>query len=412
MAKFCIKLGEINKLLLFPFLLALARIIIIIVEKFYPEKQRNIIMDGYSMALGHIAIIIIPHIKYFSVSNQKEKTKCQCQCTCKNFLHYFILLVLYFIDDFVSDYSTMKITEVKSFFYPISELITTKEGIVIILITILAKLMLKYEYFIHHYLSISFFVIFCVSIDLLLESYSYLSKASFIEILFNSLSIITRVIYLCYIKYLIDKQYHYYWNIVLSRGILLISVLTPILILILIIPKGKKEQIDIIFYSYFDNVPVGIIISKFIINFILQFVYNTLQILTIFYLSPEYILISENIARILSFFLTKYDNYKLYICIIFFILQLFSLMIYLEILELDFLNLNKNTKRNIKLRVDNDNVERTESLDHGKFEAGDGYIFESTKSEKGKKYDEDDSSIELEQLENKNENDKNINNEN
>ena len=54
-------------------------------------------------------------------------------------------------------------------------------------------------------------------------------------------------------------------------------------------------------------------------------------------------------------------------------------MIYLEILELNFCNLNKNTKRNIKLRIDVDDgqIERIESLDDSKFEAGDGYIFEN-----------------------------------
>ena len=50
-------------------------------------------------------------------------------------------------------------------------------------------------------------------------------------------------------------------------------------------------------------------------------------------------------------------------------------MIYLEIFELNFLNLNKNTKRNIKLRVDDEQNDRLESLDSGKFEMGDGYIF-------------------------------------
>ena len=43
------------------------------------------------------------------------------------------------------------------------------------------------------------------------------------------------------------------------------------------------------------------------------------------------------------------DNSKFY-CIIFFAFQLFFLMIYLEILELNFCNLNKNTKKNIEFR--------------------------------------------------------------
>ncbi len=37
-------------------------------------------------------------------------------------------------------------------------------------------------------------------------------------------------------------------------------------------------------------------------------------------------------------------------CIFFFILQFFGLMIYLEIIELNFCKLNENTKRNIDLR--------------------------------------------------------------
>ena len=39
-----------------------------------------------------------------------------------------------------------------------------------------------------------------------------------------------------------------------------------------------------------------------------------------------------------------------YYCIIFFIFQLFFLMTYLEILEFNFCNLNKNTKKNIEFR--------------------------------------------------------------
>ena len=167
----------------------------------------------------------------------------------------------------------------------------------------MAKLLLKYEYFIHHYLSIGLFVVFSISIDLILDSYSNFSKIETLELIFNFVSIISKVLYLCYIKYMIDRHYHYYWNIGLSHGILQLIVISFVLICIFIAaPKGKKPMVDIIFYDYFTVVPLGIIISKFIINCILQFLYNALQILTIFYLSPEFVLISDNIARILYFF--------------------------------------------------------------------------------------------------------------
>ena len=322
MPKFCIKLGTFKKVLLFPFLLALANIILIIFKLFYPEKQENLVMDGFSMAFGIMAVKIIPHLKCFSLSNQKEKTKCQCQCSCKNFLHYFILFILFTFEVVVSYFSSLRENGNKKI--NISEILSTKDGIVIILITILAKLILKYEYFIHHILSIIFFVAISVSMDLILGYYSYLSKSDLIIIICTCLSVITRVAYLCYIKYMIDKQYHYYWNIVFFHGALLLSITSLLFIFIL---SNVNKETTIQFYNYFIKIPVGIIIGKFLLNFILQFIQSVLEILTIFYLSPEYILISNSLIEIICLVLINYDNYKLYICILLFILQFFSLMV-------------------------------------------------------------------------------------
>ena len=74
------------------------------------------------------------------------------------------------------------------------------------------------------------------------------------------------------------------------------------------------------------------------------------------------------------------------------------------------MNLNKNTRRNIKLRIDDDKIDRTGSLDTDNFEVGDGYIFDSQENEKENQNDEDDyNSAELGQLKHKKEYDKDIN---
>ena len=336
MAKFCIRLGRFNKILLIPFLLTLVQIAITIYKLYFPKVSGSFFIGGVGESLGQMAIIIIPYIKCFSVSRQKEKEKCQCQCSKINFLHYFILLLIYLIDTAICLFLAVFMN---SAFSEISDIFTTKEAITIIFITILLRLLLKYEYFIHHYLSTFIFVVFCVSIDVLLYNYSSFSDAVPLDIILNFLTILTNVGYLCFIKYMIDKHYHYYWNIVFSLGTM---------------------KIVIIFILFF-----------------LYFIYYLLEILSIFYLSPEYILIAQIAAKIVNILEKGNDNK--YFCIIFFILQYFSLMIYLEILELNFCNLNKNTKRNIKLRIDVDDgqIERIESLDDSKFEAGDGYIFEN-----------------------------------
>ena len=67
MSKFLIKLGEFKKTLL----------------------------RTTSKGLGKLAVVIIPHIKCFSISNKNKKAK--CECSRKNSLHYLILLFLYAI---------------------------------------------------------------------------------------------------------------------------------------------------------------------------------------------------------------------------------------------------------------------------------------------------------------------------
>ena len=178
---------------------------------------------------------------------------------------------------------------------------------------------------------------------------------------------------------MIDKHYHYYWNIMLSLGINQLAICIIINIYVLIMQKLKKNSITFIFFEYLNEVPIGIIISKFIISFIFKFIFRALEILTIFYLSPEFTFISENVAKLIIYL--KEGNKNKYISIIFFICQFFCLMIYLEILELNFLKLNKNTKRNIKLRIEDEHIDRLDSFKMDKFETGEGYIFETEENE-------------------------------
>ena len=303
----------------------------------------------------------------------------------KNILHYFILLFIYLID-LNANYFLSILKD--SAILKISDIFTTKETITIIFITILCKLLLKYEYFIHHYFSTFMFVLFCISIDLLLNNYSSLSDTVLLDIIANFFGIFTKVGYLCYIKYMIDRYYHYYWNIEFALGILKIIVLfIPFFI-------AYKRIIN-----SFKGISIGIYIGNFAISFILYFIYYLLEILTIFYLSPEYILIAQIAAKIVNILEKGIDNK--YFCLIFFILQFFSLMIYLEIIELNFLNLNKNTKRNIKLRIDDGQIERTESLDDSKFETVDGYIF---KNEMEEENDKNNLRVELNQFQDLDEN--------
>ena len=69
----------------------------------------------------------------------------------------------------------------------------------------------------------------------------------------------------------------------------------------------------------------------------------------------------------------EFEKYQ-YCYLIFYVLQIFSLMIYLEIIELNFCNLNKNTRRNIKSRAEDDLIQRLDSINSNNFEEEGGYI--------------------------------------
>ena len=407
MAKFFIRLGEFNKAMLLPFLLALAQLIRIILDDVLKEGKKNYILESSILGLGQVAVIIIPHIEFFSLSNKKEKNK--CECSYKIILRYAILLFLYGIETNVMYvcYISQMISQMrrkdgnyksKSMFRMKSEGLATKEGLEMVFITIIAIFLLKYKYFIHHILSIIFFFISSTAFDIFNGNFTYkVFKIDIPSNLFLLGSFFAEGGYFCFIKYMIDKHYHHYWNIMLSIGIMVVTV-NVVLIMIITITNENSLLPDFIddFLVYFQEVPVGIIVSRFFINFILQFIACVLEILTIFYLSPEYILISQNLSKIyVVFYALFYPKdyhliYKYQYCyILFYLLQIFGLMVYLEIFELDFLNLNKNTKRNIKSRVDDDFIERIDSFNDKGFEAEGGYIVSDEESEKGKKNNEE-----------------------
>ena len=132
-------------------------------------------MAIYSIALGQIAVRIIPCIKCFTIKNQENKKK--SHYSKKIILHYFILLFFYSIDSISTIFCfTLDTHEDKLHNDQFLELFSVKDGIQILLITILFILLLKYEYYIHHYISIFVFLVFSVSIDLILDNYSLLFK--------------------------------------------------------------------------------------------------------------------------------------------------------------------------------------------------------------------------------------------
>ena len=364
--------GPLNKKLLIPFLLALNQILYNIFISYYPGKT-NQILESYSTSIGHMLILIIPRIKFFAKSELTTKKIFDDQKTCskKSFCHYFILIFLYNIETLLLfGASILERNSPKQSDYvklPHATGPFTKESFVVVFIAIVAYFLLKYKYYIHNIISLIAFIIMGIFIDIILEKFQEeFSGRSSTIIAIYFFELIVEVLNFCYQKYMIDILFHYFYNVVFALGLDLFICNT-----IGILFYFSSEELKASLLESFDDWPL--LIPRFIINMIFQFSYFLLRILTLVYFTPTHLLICLSLSKFIAVLINHDDSIK-YLSIIPFLFQFFSLMIYLEIIELNFCGLNKNTKRNIQKRVQEEmlNQERPSNLDD-EVEFSEGY---------------------------------------
>jgi hypothetical protein len=219
----------------------------------------------------------------------------------------------------------------------------------IIFLIFISAFLLKYKYFKHHIISLIFFLIINV-ICFFVQNNPTILKANHLKQLAISISHVAfDAGYNCYQKYLMEKFYYPYWNIALIPGILQLIIGVSGLIFQLLF--SNKE-----FCSYFKDHWKVLITFKIILPFIFHIIMCPLFILILYYFKPDFILIIFQLAAITKRIMDNFGNWKLYVCLLFGIMQILVLMFYLEILELNFCGLNENTQRNIDLRGQDDFV--------------------------------------------------------
>ena len=110
---------------------------------------------------------------------------------------------------------------------------------------------------------------------------------------------------------------------------------------------------NLIDFSEAENKGIAIIyiFSSFLFATILQ----VLTLLSLFYFSPNLIIVTESISPMLSWVVETIQNYKSLIDVIVnpigYSILLFSSLIYNEIIILNFCGLSKNTKKFVEQRV-------------------------------------------------------------
>ena len=181
--------------------------------------------------------------------------------------------------------------------------------------------------------------------DLIFGNFKNIKISSFIYLfphLLNSLL-------LCYEKYLMDKKYHSLWNIIFFIGLDYFIIYAIYFIVIIIIDPNNNSIFKTIRISETKN-----IIINFFLNVILSYYLTMLlKLIILEYFSVNHELISEGLYLIVKSTIIVIYYYNKTIYILFLIpafFQIIILLFYLEILEFNFCNLNRNTRRNIMLR--------------------------------------------------------------
>ena len=317
MVKKIIIFGEINKKHILPLSLAIYQVFNKIFNTYYPKNAGNPILDSYTMALGMLSIIFLPCIFKIKVTEEEKEREIHK----RKWLHYPLLIVIYWIYHLAKLF--MVISKVKArgndeTINPFAESPFAFIGLEMILLTIASIILLKYKYFIHHIISMAGFILFGNFSDLLLGSYSEIIKFGAVPIIIQIFGIISDVVYYYYQKYMMEKLFYPYWTISFTAGIGLALFATANLIYVLVL--NEKANPFIVdpqrFYSYFNGNDIGLKVGKIILLYILSVVNTILNILNIYYFSPNYILISFQFSKFVDVLINESDAKK-YFTIIF-----------------------------------------------------------------------------------------------
>ena len=367
-----LKLGVINKKLIMPVITAVIYVIMDIIELNADMNDIHIIFNLYTRGISYTCAILVPIVQKRCDKNRQKIRKRRAQCTKRSILHFTILQLEYIIYFGLYIYLTKLKSKdpdnTEDFQMSHYHGLCSEEAVEIIFIVIISKFLLKTQLYIHHYIGLIILVIASLSIDIPFNLSLFKPKILFIVIYL--LFIIVDANFITYEKYMMDKLYYSPFVIVFSIGILFLSVSIFFTIYILMVGNslydGKKYTLQS-FSDYFEEKGYKTTVIYMFYCSSFRFVLNILKILTIYYFTQNHIYTSYTFIKLVDLLIMKKTNYK-YFSIILFIPQFLGLLIFLEIIELNFCKLNKNTKINIEKRelkedLNDDDDQNDEDID-------------------------------------------------
>ena len=388
-----ISLGQINKkflLIIILVIFSLCSMLIRTKTKFFSDKQEHPIVYclTYSLSLCFSFIFLVIY-KFHNKKKKRDKIEVEQnylisllvpnQAKVISFMEKFLLFSLVAGLDYLS-------LVISSLFWIYGANYVNSWPVVIISMTLFSYLFLKMKLYRHHYLSIIIIIIIGLLYNVLLDVFEAknISENYIYFITFLCTEILHSLVYFLYkyymhIKYIISFEILFYQGLIeLSFGIITLIITTSI----------NKVDNFIDFCNELD-VKEGLLIIFLIIT---NFISNALLITIINIFSPFHIFLADALSGFLSFFSTLIENkgmnngeeieaYVIVLSVLFFIICLFMILVYIEIIQLNFCGLSNMTIKNIQLRAQLDCLENIGKIEDDKNRIdtkGDGYIIELT----------------------------------
>ena len=345
-----ILLGRLDKKLLIIIVIDIVHLINLIVLNEVSEKFFNNTLINLEEEIGIIIIGLFMFCKYKEKQNKTYKNK-------KSF-KYILFLFLFRLIKSSYEIFCINIFDKK---YRFTKVLNTTNGFILLLMSLVTYISLKYKYYIHHIISMFLYLAIGISIDLILHSYQ---EIKYDYIYFYIIYVVNEVLIFCYIKYLMDKLYYNYKEVVIYWGIagLIAIILTYVALYIYQYKLNINNNIINELREYFDFDKLKIV--NFIFLQLLYVLLNggifySLTILMVDYFKPNYTVITDQIYVFVRCIAYE-DRKNKYYTFIPFVFQILALLIYFEIIELNFFKLNENTTKNILEREEIEKEEQNE----------------------------------------------------
>ena len=275
--------------------------------------------------------------------NKSEKTDI---CTKSNIIDYLVVLLIDILGSIFIVIGTYYEEDN-------SDELCTFDSLEIIIICILTAIFFKYKYHIHHIISLIIFLILSIIIDLMVDNFK---GQDFTSIIVRFLYVLLEAFAYCFSKYLMDIKYRHFWNISFAMGVCDLTLFSITFAILLIITNTSNNTDVLPSLDKYKEDNIGYIIFRILFGIISGgFFCAILEFETINIFNPNHVFVCYEISRI-STILMKADDLNDWLSIIPFVFQIIILLFYLEIFEFNFCNLNKNTKRNIRLREKKDSL--------------------------------------------------------